>query len=153
MGDKRKTTRPTTTYKIRIPDVPDLTEYPTTSSFFCLSKMASAWQKSLRRSDVGPKLPAAEKKKTTLVRPGVGSRKSIGVANIEATEEHPGVVVTAAPPADGRKVSKLSVVNEEEALQEEDFNEDNEDVFAGGIENKGAKPRRPSRSRKSTLGS
>jgi len=105
---------------------------------------------------VGPTLPAAEKKKKTLVRPGVGSRKSIGVANIKATEEHPGVVVTAAPPADGRKVSKvskLSVVNEEEALQEEDFNEDNEDVFAGGIENKGAKPRRPSRSRKSTLGS
>ena len=62
----------------------------------------------------------AEKKKTTLVRPGAGPRRSTGVAKIKATEEHPGVVVTAAPPADGRKVSKvskLSVVNEEEALQ------------------------------------
>lgn len=121
------------------------------------STMASTWQKSLRRSDVGPGLPAAEKKKTTLVRPGPGPRRSTTAASaaaIKATDWHPGVVVTAAaPPKPGagvRKVSKLSVVNEEEAL--EDDAADDEDVFAGGVENNG-KPRRPSRSRKSTLGS
>jgi len=118
--------------------------------------MASAWQKSLRRSDVGPGLPAAEKKKTTLARPGPGPRRSTastGTSIIKGNDCHPGVVVTNVtapkPVTGGRKVSKLSVVNEEEALEDDCADED---VFAGGMENIG-KPRRPSRSRKSTLGS
>jgi len=171
--------------------------------------MASEWQKSLRRSDVGPGLPPGDKRNGAFARPRAGPRKSTGGAVAKVTEKKPAVLVTAPsdltsgvtrkevgpglPPGDKgkgafarpragvlggavakgvekhpavlvtapsdltsgvtRKVSKLSVVNEEDAIDvAKDGVDDNGEVFEG-MENRSAKPRRPSRSRKSTLGS
>ena len=54
-----------------------------------------------------------------------------------------------------QRIAKLSIVTEEAPLVDDDpLNNggQDEDVFLG-VENKGAKPKRPTRSRKSTLGS
>jgi len=123
-----------------------------------MSQPASAWQKSLRRSDVAIQ---ADQKKRNPNKPSVEARRR----SVDAikTEKFPknnlgDGATTKQPTAGGatkHRVAKLSIVTEEAPPVDEDpLNNggQDEDVFLG-VENKGAKPKRPTRSRKSTLGS
>jgi len=123
-----------------------------------MSQPASAWQKSLRRSDVAIQ---ADHQKRNPTKPSVGARRrSVDAIGAEKFPKNNlgGGATTKQPTAAGatkQRIAKLSIVTEEAPLVDDDpLNNggQDEDVFLG-VENKGAKPKRPTRSRKSTLGS